>query len=105
MPHDYRLQEQEEAAKAEAWNHVLWDAAVLIAHAPSEMGDEAAIKLALRIAAERQAAEAAGNVQCDDEGIVIDYLETRLAYPSETAIKNPVVIAHYERLKEQFPAP
>lgn len=105
MPHDIPLQSQEEAAEAGAWDQTLLDAAVLIAHAPSGMSDEAAIQQAQRIATERQAAEAAGHVQCDDEGFVIDFLETKLAYPSQAITNSPKVVTNLERLKEQFPIP
>lgn len=105
MPHDIHLQAQEEAAEADTWDQTLLDAAVLIARTPTGISDEEAIQQAKRIATERQAAEAAGNVQCDDEGFVIDFLETKLAYPSQATTNSPKVITNLERLKEQFPMP
>lgn len=105
MPHDYHLQVQEEAAKALAWDQTLLDAAILIAKTPTGMSDEEAIQQAQRIATEREAAATAGHVQRDEEGFVIDYLDTSLSYPSQAVIKNPVVVALCKRLKEQFPRP
>ncbi len=96
MPHDYNLQEQEEAAEESAWDQVLLDAAVL--SATKKLSDDQAIQQAQVIEAERQAAEIAGHVIRDNEGFVTNYLENWLAFPSQETLAQAEVVANYKRL-------